>query len=493
MTKLNYRSEIEYNDLSTLFEEEDIRKIKEQDNNKFEVYNDFDKNFLKPKDKIDKVVNVILGLEYIFFIHQVLCENKNSKEKIYKNKVVIRDKNFNILNEKKEIELNSNNYYISEIKEDENYIIISEDNKLYIVKDFNRLKLIYDMQIYLILQIKNKEYIISNNDGIFKYKGSILKITRENLKIVDDKIPNLKYDFGVFISEGKFVLAKNNKFLVYNNNKKEKISIYKGLIEKCYASLKVDIPNVLDNNTSKRNILIFGYKKDGKYGFLFEDFQSINGKFKETDKFEVSCIFKISKYRSSIINAFLGEYDINLNYLLVAGYQHDDYNDKKFLLKLYKFNIYNIEMEFIKNIGIENCQPAGLGSITIPDINIDSIICKSIIQYDKKTLLMICIKEIILMDIMNLETDIEEEIIIIGNNLFHIEFSNYYDKKNGYYSCILQDIKNIPNIFEDNLIKNIYQLQNGNYIISQERIFQLLPLKMTPFLLNIVMMIVKAQ
>jgi len=157
---LNNRSEIEYNDLSTLFEEEDIRKIKEQDNNKFEVYNDFDKNFLKPKDKIDKVVNVILGLEYIFFIHQVLCENKNSKEKIYKNKVVIRDKNFNILNEKKEIELNSNNYYISEIKEDENYIIISEDNKLYIVKDFNRLKLIYDMQIYLILQIKNKECLI---------------------------------------------------------------------------------------------------------------------------------------------------------------------------------------------------------------------------------------------------------------------------------------------------------------------------------------------
>ena len=128
-------------------------------------------------------------------------------------------------------------------------------------------------------------------------------------------------------------------------------------------------------------------------------------------------------------------------------------------------------MEFIKNIGIEKGQPAGLGSMTIPDIDIDSIICKSIIQYDKKTLLMFCIKEIILMDIMNLETDIEKEIIKNGNNLLHIESSNYYVKNNGYYLCYSQDIKNIPNIFEDNLIKNIYQLQNGNYIISQEKNF----------------------
>jgi hypothetical protein len=56
------------------------------------------------------------------------------------------------------------------------------------------------MSINYILQINKNEYIISNNSETFKYEGSILKITKENLEIKEKKITDDKCNFGVFMN-----------------------------------------------------------------------------------------------------------------------------------------------------------------------------------------------------------------------------------------------------------------------------------------------------
>jgi len=73
---------------------------------------------------------------------------------------------------------------------------------------------------------------------------------------------------------------------------------------------------------------------------------------------------------------------------------------------------------------------------------------------------------------MNLENkeeieEIEEQEQENGNNLFYNEYNAYYDKKNGYYSYDLKEI-DISKYFKDISIKNIYQLENGYFIIEHE-------------------------
>ena len=48
------------------------------------------------------------------------------------------------------------------------------------------------MSINEIIQINENEYIISNNNGVFKYEGSIINITKEKLEIDHKKITDKK-------------------------------------------------------------------------------------------------------------------------------------------------------------------------------------------------------------------------------------------------------------------------------------------------------------
>lgn len=163
----NNTNESNFDSLMTEMQSQNFQYNNNEDNNELKV-NDYSyKNYLKPKDKIDKVADIILGIQYIFFIY--IVEDQNSINNKYK--IIFRDKNFFKLGE---IYLNGIIDSISEIIEDKNYIIISQNNNSYEVIDFKTLKLIdnlKNMKINLILQIKTNEYIISKNNGIFKYKG----------------------------------------------------------------------------------------------------------------------------------------------------------------------------------------------------------------------------------------------------------------------------------------------------------------------------------
>ena len=191
---------------TTCENEERLKYQKEENNknNKFEDYFDFDKYYLKyiANSKLS-VKKIKIGIEFIFFICQSV-KRKVTKasytQTSYKNKIFIKDKN---LNNQGEIEIKPNSQvdYIGEIKEKNNEIIICLDNKLYkLSKTYNQLEFIYSMNINHILQINENEYIISNNSGTFKYEGSILKITKENLEIKEKKITDDKCKFGVFIN-----------------------------------------------------------------------------------------------------------------------------------------------------------------------------------------------------------------------------------------------------------------------------------------------------
>ena len=297
----------------------------------------------------------------------------------------------------------------------------------------------------LILQIKTNEYIISKNNGTFKYKGPIIKKNGENSKIEESKITDDIINFGVLINEKTMALANPNKLILYNNNNnKKEIFKYKGFSESCYASLKFNKPNILEYNKIKKRILIFGCKKEDKYGFLIKDLDNIE-KFQETDEFEINCIFQIHKYRRKLmIEAFEEEYNRKYTYFLVGGYNHNKKYEES-ILKLYKYNQEINEMEFIKDIGIEKNE--------IFNIHDDKLYLKSMIEFDYKTFIINCTrKEAIILDNMNLQ----------NNNALH------NDRRNGIYSYDLKDIKNMPTEFNDNSIKNIYHLKNGYIIINQE-------------------------
>jgi len=257
---------------STEFEDYERFQNKKEENNILEEYNDFVNYYLKYKNKIN-VKKIKKGIKFIFFICQ-LVKSKVVKPSYIKTisdyKLIIKDKKFNKLGEI-EIEQNSKVDYIGEIKEKEDYeIIISLDGNLYkLSKKYNQLEFIYSMSINEIIQINENEYIISNNNGVFKYEGSIINITKEKLEINHKKITDKKCNFGVLINKRIIALAYNDELILYYNNSNEpnKIYEYQNFSESCYALFKSKYLMLFGTNKIENNILLFGCKKKRKWVF----------------------------------------------------------------------------------------------------------------------------------------------------------------------------------------------------------------------------------
>ena len=465
-----------YDMVSTEYEKERFQRQKEE-NNKMENYNDFDNYYLKYIDKI-KVEKIKIGIEFIFFICQ-LVESKVKKPLYIQTnkdyKIIINDKKFNILGEI-EIEQNSKVDYIGEIKEKEDYeFIISMDGNLYkLSKTFNQLEFIYAMSINEIIQINKYEYIISNKNGTFKYEGSIIDKNKEKLEIKEKKITDEKCNFGVLINERIIALAYNDRLVLYFNNSKEPVKIYKyeNLCESCYALFKSRFLMLFGNNKIENNILLFGCKKDKENGFSIFDIENLeNSKpiFIGTGNFEVNSFLQINKNKKAIVEAFSLEYNKKYTYFLVCGY---DDNENKNKIKLYRFYLWKKEMEFIKDIGIKNTDLFTINNINTSFIygNKESRI-QSIIQNKSKNLLISNNKgETMKLDIMNLEKEEEEErereIEENGNILFYEEYGEFIYQNYGYYLYELKDvdISKLKNIE----IEYMHQLENGYLIIVQK-------------------------
>ena len=239
-----------------------------------------------------------------------------------------------------EIKLNSIVNFICEVKEEEVYIIISLDDKLYkLSKNYKELDLISPIKINKIIQINKNEYIISNDNGVFKYVGSLLKITKENSEIFGKKITIEKLNFGVLINQ-RVALVYKNKLILYNNYNREieKILKYEDFFENCYALFKCRTFNILDNSEIRSNIMLFSCKNEKKYGYLWLDIENNGEEFIETDDFQISCFLQIKKNKKAIIRAFSEIYDKNYIYFLAAGYDLKQKENKIRLGKFYKLN-----------------------------------------------------------------------------------------------------------------------------------------------------------
>lgn len=150
------------------------------------------------------------------------------------NKIIIKDSDYNDI---KEIHINDDNPYFFETKEDGfDYIIIYENKCLHKIlynniRDKNESKnesknenkigdeiIPLNMNIFLILKIKEKEYIISCTIGTYNYEGSLFEICAEKLE--DNK--------KIFDNIYKNGLNIDNRFLILVDNDKDKgiISIY---------------------------------------------------------------------------------------------------------------------------------------------------------------------------------------------------------------------------------------------------------------------------
>lgn len=384
---------------------------------------------------------VKLGKEYII----LFCEYKYQYyiENNHKYKIIIKKKNLEFVGE---IHLENKSYYIAEIQEEETNIIICKDNKLYKFDIYSKkLIFLYEMEIKLILQINNNEYIISNNNGTFKYKGSILNITRESLEIETKKISEKTYNLGVLINKEIIVLSnkEKNKLLTYNINRMEKIyEQQRSFSENCYALLS-------DKNSPNNNILLYDFKDGKQYKFCIVDGNGDKKPIERDDfNFEINSIISIKNNIEEIIESFSEKYNKNYYYLLAGGYDHKSEENK---IKLYIISdCYNCVIK-IKEIKIE------INNILnkLPSI-------KNIIQIDYKHLLFNFNGYTILFVIKNLEI---REHQIIENNILQ-ENLNRISRQNSFR---LNVIDNLP--FARIPIKYVYPLENNYFIIVQESRF----------------------
>ena len=453
-----------YDMVSTECEKERFQRKKEE-NNKMENYFDFDNYYLKYIDKIN-VKEIKIGIEFIFFICQLVDSQVKKPAYTQTNndyKIIIKDKKFNNLGE---IEIERKVNYIGEIKEKEDYeIIISMDGNLYkLSNNFNQIEFICAMSINEIIQINKNEYIISNNNGTFKYEGSIINLTKENLEIEEKKIKDKNCNFGVLINERIIALAYNDKLILYNNNSNEteKEYNYENFCESCYAFFKSKVLMFYGTNKIENNILLFGCKKGKENGFLIVDVETTKEKFIETNDFEIHSFLQIKGNEEEMIKAFSEEYDKKYTYFLVGGYENN-----KNKIKLYRFYQWKGEIEFIKDIGIDN-----------NDIfkNGDKLSIKSIIQYEDNNMIITDNKgdnkgETIKLNIENMENkkkikkEEEKEEVVKRNK-------EYYEFCNNNYENYLYELKDIDmSKLKINSIENVYQLENGYYIIAQKNNF----------------------
>lgn len=262
------------------------------------------------------------------------------------------------------------------------------------------------------------------------------------------------------INKRIIALAYNDKLILYYNNSNEpnKIYEYQNFSESCYALFKSKYLMLFGTNKIENNILLFGCKNKKENGFLIVDAETKEEKFIGTNDFEINSFLQIKGNEEEKIKALSEEYDKKYTYFLVGGYENN-----KNKIKLYTFYQWKREIKFIKDIGIDNND--------IFEKN-DSPLIKSIIQYKFNNLIINNNEgETFELNIMNIENkkkikiEEEKEEVVKRNQEYNEFCHNNYE----YFLFELKDID--MSKLKINSIENIYQLENGYYIIIQKNNF----------------------
>ena len=436
------------------------------------INNYFETNYLNLGNKIAKKnIEKIFRLNNGKFVFIFNYGFKKGYEIISKQLIGILNEDLLPLDDNK---IDGKIQYISEIKEEEYYLIFCQINDFYILqKDYDYIKVNIGIYIYFILQIKTNKYIISNENGINYYEGLILKITKEKLKLIKiQKIEKEKekvkeiYNFGIKINQDTIALLNNNNelMIVDINNNKERMNIPNNKFsnfENCYA---------LFRSKENTDILLLGCKHSDKNGILIIIVKNeIYWDFLETNDFEIHCFSPI--YEEKIIKAFSESYENNYIYFLLGGNQ-----STKKIIKLYKINLDDKTLQDVKNICGKNNNnpyyPNKLKSIIIQYKYENSII----IFENGKT---------VNFNFNNFNLKNEKEIMKTKENEdFYEEINEFWDKMNEQDTIELVKIwykkhknpkNNYNKYYGQNLVKSLYQIKNKNnlylFIVLKNRIF----------------------
>ena len=251
-----------------------------------------------------------------------------------KYKIIIKDKYYNEIYSE---EIEDINPFFFEIKENgSNFAIICENNNLHkvLIKssgiDLNPPRDFYiEMKIFLILQIGDVEYIISNDKGVYYYEGLINHIKPN--KLIGKRISEKSFKKGVNLG---------SKILIFLDNENQQGCLYTKLNDTIIKNEIFDYPFILEtfiafnykeneeNNTTNK-IALCAYKIESKnYGIaLIRERENIIEIYKFEFKFIIKSICplqNIIKDNNNILSVNNNTKIIDSNYIIIIGENNDE-------------------------------------------------------------------------------------------------------------------------------------------------------------------------
>ena len=278
-----------------------------------------------------------------------------------KNSILLKDKNYY---EKYLFYFNDDIIFINEIEENNShYGIICGNNNIYIVSHIKKILENISINLSLILQIKEKVYVISSDKGTYYYVGSIFEINSEHLK-EETKISKIPFKNGVIIDNRYVFFVDNdlhnregNLFIFDSIIQKTIKNNYNDLINNKYLFVKETLSVInLEENGNNIKIILCAYEgKENGILLIKKEADNINNMLQYcspiTD-FIIKFICPLKDF--NIIN----DKPIDTEYIIVVGE-----NDKEMEMRLYKIK--------------------GLESNSYPTVEIvDYLFCKENISFD---------------------------------------------------------------------------------------------------------------
>jgi len=290
----------------------------------------------KPKEIISKYIiktNMTTNEKTKIFLKNIegdIIETIN----IIKYKILLKDDNYSFKYDK---EITISKPFIYEVKDNECYYpIFCGNNKIYKLYPKQRFKceeIQINMNINLILQIKERLFIISCDEGTYYYKDSIFEINKK-LQVNGIKI------FDKSFKKGEIIY---NRYLILVDNKSDKtggnLYIYDIKKLKLYKHIKSNYPFIkkslavinLEENDEKIKIILCAYKRNGI--LLIKIKQDEN---QEIEIFENFCDINFNiKFICPLrdINEINENVEIDTKFIIVVG---EDDNENE--MRLYKIN-----------------------------------------------------------------------------------------------------------------------------------------------------------
>ena len=221
---------------------------------------------------------------------------------------------------------------------------------------FERKMMDYEIEMKLYFRTITNDCIIANEKGIIQKSDLFNKITQMKKYEIIDK----NFVGGIQISDNIFAFTSNKTL----SNGEDKIIIYNSLSKKytyidnySFVLSQNNLCLISKENENNNKFLLCACKDESqKNGILLvkieiNNYNSLSSRFFDTKDFEVYCFCQICKFENpNITNMILREdHDknkmIGTEYFLIGGF---DSINKQGLIKLYKINYNNDNLELIK-------------------------------------------------------------------------------------------------------------------------------------------------